>query len=199
MKSRFRPPSDRLLSGILAACVLALGLVVPADLQAQDSERLQFTSPILTIDSDQLFEDSDYGRQTIEEFEARGAALAAENRRIEAELEAEERELTDVRATTEPAVFRDLADEFDARVQEIRRTQDSKSRALNTQLEERRVVFLNSAVPILEQLMRETGAAVVLEQRTVFISSNTIDITPVAIERLNRVLSGAQELAEPDE
>lgn len=157
---------------------------------AQQTERPQVTSPILTIDSDRLFEDSSYGQLTIEEFEARGAALAAENRRIEAELEAEEQELTELRPTIAPVDFRLLADDFDARVQEIRRAQDSKSRALNTELEERRVVFLNSAVPILEQLMRETGAAVVIEKRTVFISSNAVDITPIAIDRLNMVLTG---------
>ena len=70
-----------------------------------------------------------------------------------------------------------------------RETQDSKSRALNTELDERRVVFLNTALPILEQLMVEAGAAVVLERRSVFIGSNAVDITRVAVERLNAALA----------
>jgi len=171
------------------ALVLALWGAAPAG-HAQDAQGGQPVSPVLTIDSDRLFEDSAYGRQTLESLEARGAELAAENRRIEAELEAEEQELTELRPTMQPAEFRTLADDFDARVQDIRRTQDNKSRALNTELEDRRIVFLNSAVPILEQLMRETGAVVVLEMRTVFISSNAIDVTSVAIERIDRVLTG---------
>lgn len=149
---------------------------------------LQVESPILTIDSDRLFGDSKYGQQTIRQIEALGAALAEENTRIQQELEEEEQRLTDLRPTISPEEFRELADAFDAKVQETRRRQDAKSRELNASLENRRVVFLNYALPVLEQLMRETGAAVVLEQRSVFISSNLIDITQVAIQRLDLVL-----------
>ncbi|MBW4708773.1 OmpH family outer membrane protein [Roseobacter sp. YSTF-M11] len=145
-------------------------------------------SPILTIDSERLFADSDYGKRTVEDFEARGADLAAENRRIEEELSAEERMLTDKRPTMAPKDFRVLADAFDEKVQSTRRQQDAKNRDLNLALEERRVVFLNAAAPVLEQLMREAGAAVVMERRSVFLSANAIDITREAIERLNEVL-----------
>lgn len=197
MKLPFKRPSKTILRLCAAALVAVSMSAVKAS--AEGGGGVQQASPILTIDSNKLFDDSDYGRQTIEALEARGARLAAENRRIEAELEAEEKELTELRPTMEPAEFRQLADDFDTRVQEIRRTQESKGRALNTELEERRIVFLNSAVPVLEQLMRETGAVVVLEMRTVFISSNAIDVTPIAIERLNRVLSRSDEPVTPSD
>ena len=45
--------------------------------------------------------------------------------------------------------------------------------------------------------MREAGAAVVLERRSVFIASNAVDITRVAIERLNATI-GAGDI-EPQE
>jgi Skp family chaperone for outer membrane proteins len=38
---------------------------------------------------------------------------------------------------------------------------------------------------VLEKLMRASGAAVILERRSVFISINAVDITDQAIERLN--------------
>lgn len=156
--------------------------------EAQPTRTLRIESPILTIDSDRLFEESRYGRQTVQEIEQRGAALAAENKQIQDALEAEEKSLTELRPTVSPEEFRALADAFDAKVQETRRAQDAKSRELNASLESRRVIFLNSAVPILEQLMRETGAAVVLEQRSVFISNTVVDITQTAIQRLDMVL-----------
>ncbi len=165
---------------------------------AEEVRRLPVTSPILTIDSDRLFDNSAFGLSIIAEFEALGAELAKENRRIEEELSREERELTDVRPTMSPQEFRALADTFDAKVQETRRTQDAKSRDLNAKLEDRRVVFLNAAAPILEQLMREAGAAVILERRSIFIGSNAVDITQIAIERLNAVLD-ADTLPEPKE
>ncbi|MEM9576777.1 MAG: OmpH family outer membrane protein [Pseudomonadota bacterium] len=180
------------LAAVLVAASLGHGAM------AEGSARLPVASPILTIDSDRLFEDSAFGRQIIAEIEQLGAALSAENRQIEEDLTREERELTELRPTMNPEEFRTLADAFDAKVTETRRTQDAKSRAMNSKLEERRVVFLNAAAPVLEQLMREAGAAVVLERRSVFISSNAVDITLIAIERLNDVLS-PEDMPEPKE
>lgn len=189
MKSRSARRSEAIFAWLFICLTFALavsGAGIPV--RAQSVPELQIESPILTIDSDRMFADSRYGQQTIRRIEALGAALAEENTRIQQDLEEEEQRLTDLRPTISPEEFRDLADAFDAKVQETRRRQDAKSRELNTSLENRRVVFLNSALPVLEQLMRETGAAVVLEQRSVFISSNLIDITQVAIERLDMVL-----------
>jgi len=98
----------------------------------------------------------------------------------------------------DPVEFRGLADAFDEKIQKTRRAQDAKGRKLNTDLEERRVVFLNAAVPVLEQLMREAGAAIVLKQRTVFISSNAVDITQIAIERLDLVLDTSDIMPDAD-
>lgn len=183
---------------MILVIVVALLTGAASSTDAQPVQRAPIQSPVLTIDSDRLFEDSAFGRQTITEIESLGAALAAENRRIEEALLEEERELTDLRPTIDPTEFRALADAFDEKVQETRRTQDAKSRKLNADLEERRVVFLNAAVPILEQLMREAGAAIVLEQRSVFISSNAVDITQIAIERLDLVLDTSEFLPDGD-
>lgn len=142
-------------------------------------------SPILTIDSDMLYSESLYGKEATREIEALGAELAAENRRIEEELIEEERALTEQRADMDPLEFRAKADAFDKKVQDIRREQDAKTRELNRLLEERQVAFLNAAAPVLEQLMREAGAAVILERRSIFLSANAIDITQTAIGRLN--------------
>ena len=54
--------------------------------------------------------------------------------------------------------------------------------------EKNRIRFLNAAAPVLEEIMRETNAAVILEQRSVFVSSNAIDITQTAIERIDAQL-----------
>ena len=174
------------LHKLVAVVLMSMSLCTVVS--AQGSTRSLVASPILTIDSDRLFEDSDFGRTIIEEIEQLGAELSAENRRIEDELTREEKELTELRPTITAEEFRALADAFDAKVLETRQAQDTKSRALNDKLEDRRVIFLNTAAPILEQLMREAGAAVVLERRSVFISSNAVDITMIAIDRLNVVL-----------
>ena len=142
-------------------------------------------SPILTIDSDRVFSESAFGLRVAAEIEAKSAELSAENRKIESDLEAEEKQLTIQRKAMTPEAFRELADAFDEKVQLSRRTQATKNRALNDLVDQEREVFLNAAGPVLEELMRDTGAAVILERRSVFVSANAIDITNEAIERLN--------------
>ncbi|MFK7881920.1 OmpH family outer membrane protein [Roseobacter sp.] len=168
--------------------------IAGSDAQAQRIGPIQ--SPILTIDSERLFSESAFGQRVVSEFEERGAELAAENRRIEEELSLEEKDLTEKRATMPAPEFRELADAFDEKVQVTRRTQDAKTRDLNVALEGRRVVFLNAAAPILEQLMREAGAAVILERRSIFLSSNAIDVTRTAIDRLDTVLGDGSDAPE---
>ncbi|WP_246039813.1 OmpH family outer membrane protein [Sulfitobacter sabulilitoris] len=174
----------------LRSVFLALSLIGagPALFAQTAGAPLTIQSPILTIDSDRLYLESAFGRRTAREIEAQGAELAAENRRIEAALTAEEKDLTERRPTMEPTAFRALADAFDEKVQTTRREQDAKTRALNQQLEERRSVFLTAAAPVLETLMREAGAAVILEKRSVFLSANAIDITSDALARIDAVL-----------
>ena len=182
---------------VLAFAVLAMGLMFSAPLTAQTTGLQQ--GLVLTIDSERLFLASDFGKRVAAEVEAAGNDLVAENRRIEAELAEAEQELTDMRATMTPEAFRPLADAFDTRVQETRQAQAAKSRALNAQLDSEREVFLNAAGPVLEVLMQELGASVVLERRTVFISANSSDITAEAVTRRNETLgAGATTPVVPD-
>ncbi|MEP2642225.1 OmpH family outer membrane protein [Roseobacter sp.] len=167
-----------------------------APVAAQDTVVGPVQSPILTIDADKLFADSHFGQQTVAEFEARGAQLATENRTIEETLEQEEKALTEQRADMDPTEFRLLADAFDEKVQTTRRTQDAKTRDLNLDFEQRRNVFLNAAAPVLETLMREAGAVVIMDKQSVLLSSNAIDITVAAIDRLNDVLGDGTASAE---
>ncbi len=173
----------------LAAGWLAVAAWPPGPAAAQSaSSATQVRSPVLVIDSDMLYRDSAYGRRVLASVEAERVALAAENREIEADLTAEERDLTERRASLDPETFRDLADAFDEKVRAIRREQDAKARALSLRLEDSRGEFLTTAAPVLEAMMREAGAAVVLERRSVFLSLNLVDITRDAVVRIDAEL-----------
>ncbi|MEL7092048.1 MAG: OmpH family outer membrane protein [Pseudomonadota bacterium] len=170
---------------LCVAAVLALMLA-----QAGAAQPL-LRGPIATIDPERFYLDSAYGQSILSEIDTRNRALAAENREIEAQLEAEERELKDLRPTLTPAEFRELADAFDARVQAIRREREAESRAISVLLDENRDQFLQAAQPVLERIMRELGAAVVLDVNFVYASASAIDITDRAIAGVNAVLSQA--------
>ena len=184
--------------GPVLALVLGIaGLVLTA--AASNAQQLGLPkAAILTIETDRLFSQSAYGTRTTNEIEADSAVLAAENRRIEAELMAEEQKLTARRSEMDPEAFRTLADAFDEKVQSFRRTQDSKTRALSQRADKARVEFLRSARPVLEALMRETGAGVILERSSVFLSSNATDITDLAISRIDAAIGDGKTTSGND-
>ena len=178
---------------VLLLSILGAGLPVAAQQAVPwGTARGSVLSPILTIDSERMFLESAFGRRVAQEIEQQGSVLAAENRRIEEDLEAEEQELTALRKTMEPEAFRALADAFDQKVQQIRQEQTAKGRALNNLLDQEREIFLGAAAPVLERLMRDAGAAVILERRSVFVSNSAIEITDDAISRLDETLGSGR-------
>ncbi|MCD9146814.1 OmpH family outer membrane protein [Pseudophaeobacter sp. MA21411-1] len=150
-------------------------------------------SGLLTIQPDRLFSESLFGERIAQEIEAEGAVLTAENRNIEAELRAEEQDLTQRRSGMEPEAFRRLADAFDRKVQETRVTQDRKLREISQLNETAQREFFAASLPILEQIMRETGAGAILDHSTVFLSADAVDITDLAISRIDKVLGDGQD------
>ena len=178
------------LSGV-AALFLALGAAGQAGAQTAFPPGGNIgtpVSPVLIIQPDKLFADSDFGRRVTRDIEADLSVLKAENRRIEAELRAEELELTERRKTIESPAFRALADAFDSKVQTTRAEQQAKFDAINKQFEAAETAFLRAAEPVLEQIMQETGASAILDRGSVFLAEPSADITNLAIARVNAVL-----------
>ncbi|WP_121631866.1 OmpH family outer membrane protein [Tropicibacter alexandrii] len=155
-------------------------------------------SPILVIEFDRVYAESAFGQRITRELEEEGARIAAENREIEAQLIEEERRLTEERATMDPVRFRELADEFDARVQRVRTERDAMARELGTRNEEARRRFVSAVQPVIEQLMRASGAAVILDRRSVFVASDAVDVTDRAIEGIDaRIGEGVDLVPDP--
>ena len=181
----------------LVSLIMGLALAGPVLAQQNGLQMGQPVAPpvgaILTISSDRMFTDSLFGQRVAREIAAQTAVLAAENRRIESELVLEEQDLTQKRADMSPENFRVLADGFDDKVQNIRREQEAKARAVTEAQDLGQIQFLEAARPILVQIMQETGAGVILERATVLMSSNATDITDLAIQRIDQTLGDGSE------
>ena len=149
---------------------------------------------ILTLDKERLFSGSAFGQAITGAVEMEVAALTAENRRIDAALEAEERDLTARRPGMTPAEFRILADAFDEKVTALRAAQDAKSKALTRMRDDGRKRFFAAAVPILAALMRDMGALAILSNEAVILSFDRIDMTDAATARLNAALGDGSNL-----
>lgn len=162
--------------------------------QSQSPGPGQNQSPILTLDQDRFYAGSLFGKALEAKSVAEVQVLAAENRKIEAELAAEELALTEKRARLKPEEFRPLADAFDAKVERIRAEQDAKSRALVQAHDAGRKHFFEVAVPILGEMMRRMGAVAILNKGAVILSFDVIDMTDAAIAELDKTLGDGSAL-----
>jgi Skp family chaperone for outer membrane proteins len=171
-----------------------LGLVLGSGAGAPAQEAAPVSSPILTIDQDRLYAESLWGKRAEAEIKASMAALQAENNKIEGELTAEELSLTDRRPKMKPEDFRKLADDFDARVTDIRQAQDNKSRQIAADRDKARQAFLTAALPVMAKLLQAKGAVAILDNRAVFVSARSIDATDDLRQRLDQVLGAGPDL-----
>ncbi len=156
--------------------------------QVSPSIPFSVSTPILTLNQERLVLETLFGKRIQSEREAEFAALAAENRKIEAELLAEEQALTDQRPTMEPDAFRVLANAFDDKVVAIREAQDAKQVTISRKAEEDQQNFLQRVVPVLASLAQENNAVAILDARSLILSSNAIDITDIAIARIDATM-----------
>lgn len=186
-------PLRALLTGaaLLTAPLIAVGGAAPV--QAQSVGVVQ--SDILVVDPERLYEETRLGQAITAQLQQEREDLIALNRKLEAELEAEELALTEQRDTTSPEEFRDLADAFDERVQRIRADSQRRVREHERNRERAPLDFMRQVEPVLVELMREAGAAVVMDRRTVLLQADVVDITSAAVQRIDATLGPAA----PDE
>lgn len=145
-------------------------------------------APILTVDQDSLFNQSDWGKRTKRMLDENGSRIAAENERLSSQLSTEETALTQQRATLDPAEFRKRAEAFDTRATAVRRERAQVVEDLNDWAEADRLAFYRAALPLMGEMMQERGAVAVLDRRTVFASLDAIDLTQDLVTRLNAEL-----------
>ncbi len=175
------------------AFIVTPGLLLPGRAaQAQDTGTIK--SEILTLDPDRLFSSTLVGQRLTAQYEAERDRLIASNRELEAELRAEEQALTDARKTMKPKEFRAEADAFDAKVRSIRQENDRKARDLERGREIAPLSLMRMAEPILIDLMRETGGKIILDNRQVLLRADTIDITDLAVARVDARIGDGSKL-----
>lgn len=151
----------------------------------------------LTLDQDRLFSESLFGKRVAQEIEDRSKELAAENRRIEAELEAEEKALTEERPKLAADEFRKKADAFDAKVQKLRAEQDAKSRALTSFRDTEQQRFAKALGPILASVAGQRNALAVIDRRVLLVTSDAIDITDEVVAAIDDQLGDGADSAPP--
>lgn len=184
---------------VLAVALLGVGVLAPSWAVAQQTAA-ESVSQIVTIDRFRLFSETAYGRRVVAAVEVERARLAQETRAAEADLAQEEKLLTDQRGTLEPKDFRILADAFDKKVSALRAEGQAREEEFVSVLEREQSAFFERIGPILGELVRELGAVVIIDRRAVLLTARNIDITEMAIRRIDEELGdGVTDTSKPAE
>ncbi len=183
----------------LVLAVLASIFIYTLPAQAQFAFPTVFPKPVLLLDQDRLFAETDLGKALAAEILAKREALIKENRAIELAFETEERRLTDQRPSMDPEAFRALADEFDTRVQAAREAQLNKDLALQSESDRNRRRFFELSAPFLSRLLQKYSAGAILDRRSVLLFDKNMDITDEAIALLNEAFAQNPDLLSKEQ
>jgi Skp family chaperone for outer membrane proteins len=175
--------------GFLRIATMVLALLAPQVASAQQFPVFQETLPIASLNREDLFNKSDYGRALLAQLNKKKEQLAAENTELYTNLEREELELTALRKQIPPEEFAPLAKAFDTKANKIRSRQRQKLADLNSQLEHARFTFFRHSETVIRNLMQETGILYVLNEQAILVSTGEGDITDEVIQRMDQMFA----------
>ena len=170
--------------------ILTLTFVLPTNMALAGS------NGILVVDLDRAYKSSKFGKLIRKNFELENQSFNEENDAILDSLKREEIKLTKERASLSPENFSKAAKAFDKKAVAIRAVRLDKIRLVDKKFQELKPLFYNQIRPIIEKIMREYDASIILEKNSVVWSLASIDITSLIVERVDKAFmdaNGSQE------
>ena len=170
--------------------ILTLAFVLPTNMALAGS------NGILVVDLDRAYKSSKFGKLIRKNFELENQSFNEENDAILDSLKREEIKLTKERASLSPENFSKAAKAFDKKAVAIRAVRLDKIRLVDKKFQELKPLFYNQIRPIIEKIMREYDASIILEKNSVVWSLSSIDITSLIVERVDKAFmdaNGSQE------
>lgn len=158
--------------------------------------------PVLVFDRARVLDQSEIGAALEAQVADARAALLAENEKIYADLETEEQEISDAKPTMDTATFQARAQAFDEKVTAVRQSQDEKALEIQKLYDDGLAEIEQQMNTVLAEIARDLGAVVVFERNQVYLMNGAIDISRIAIEKLDEQSSEAadsDQTPEPEE
>lgn len=177
---------------LLAAFIGLAGMAgaqTPPAPKANDPKPAQpVQSTILTLDQEVLFVRSKFGQALSAEIAKEASIAEAETRKIDADLEVEERDLTQKRATMPADQFRLLADAFDTKVKNLRAEREAAASGLRDKEAAARQRFVAAVTQIIGDYMVARGATAIVDKKAIIVSLLSIDITSDIVALIDQKL-----------
>ena len=164
------------LAGIATSAVAATPVPQPKIVVIDRAAILRFSK----VGQDIAKQMQSYANQAKNDLAAQGKALQAEGRNLQQQV-----------AILAPDVKQKRLDAFRAKEEALQGAAQRKDEQLKAALAQGQQAMEAQLGPILQQLVKERGANLVLDkQAVVFANNNGFDITGEAINRLNQKLPG---------
>lgn len=171
------------LSGAPLRMIAALVLAAAASATA--------SAQILVVDQERALNESAVGRHIAAQLERIGTEMQGEIQPLQARVRAENEALsTETSAMTEEAIRQrpDLIERVQQFQQDMRNL-EIQGRVRQQELAATEQAALQPVVPILQEIMQqvmtERNGVIMLDQSVTIMTSNSVDVTDVVIERLN--------------
>ena len=148
-----------------------------------------FTSKMLFVNQNKLYSESIFGKGLEALFKEESSKLAVQNKKLTKKLQLEEQILTETRETISPKDFKSLAEEFNFRVEKVRREQKEKASLLKARLEQERKHFFKIVYPILLKFVADNGAYGILDSTVFIVANESLDITDRLINIINKEIT----------
>ena len=148
-----------------------------------------FTSKLLFVNQNKLYSQSIFGKGLESLFKEESSKLAVQNKKLTKQLQLEELVLTEKRETTSSKDFKFLAEEFNFRVEKVRREQKEKAGFLNARLEDERKHFFNIVYPILLKFVADNEAYGILDSSVFIVANESLDITDRLVNIINNEIT----------
>lgn len=156
------------------------------------------SNSVLVIDLDRAYKSSKLGQSIRKNFEIENQSFNEENNIILESLKKEEIKLTEDRESLSPEDFAKAAEAFDAKAVAIRSVRLEKIRIVDQDFQGLKPLFFRKIKPIIEKIMREYDASVILEKNSVIWGLASIDITSVIVERVDKAFMNADGTQIPE-
>lgn len=153
--------------------------------QAQTTQATDSSPLVIVVDKERVLRESAVAKRLAEMESKSRADLQSKLNALSEEIEREERELTELREDTAKEVFDERVRAFNDKVQQARRTFQRESEAIQREFARARQQASDALTPVLQQMLAEKGAELVIDRRSVLAARPGADLSSEAIERFD--------------
>lgn len=143
---------------------------------------------VIYVDSNALYTESKAGKDVASQIAALKKSMEDDLGKKAEKLQIEQKQLEGQQSMLSQEAWQAKVRQAQEKQMGLQREADDKQRQLQSAIQSARGKIWQAAGPVLDQLLKEKQAAIVLERMVVLRGTTDIDVTATALDRLNQKL-----------